>query len=386
MRILLSVTNLQIGGAQMFVLQLAYALQKKGHKVLLYSHYGDYDKLNFPEVKIISLSRYKFINRFIWFLNGFLSKIFYIKNFREKINNLFFVMICKKFKPDVINSHMSQSDVIISKLIKKKKIKTKFIPTLHGEYEMGLVNDNDLINLLKTTDAIVFTTHKNITRFQNNEIKMYEIGIGLSKELIQYYIKNIVRKNLNIDSNDFVFGMIARGIPEKGWESLIKSFIEINQQHSNTSLLLIGDGNYLNELFKKYSHHKIVLKQLDNNPMEFFSYIPIIDVGVLPTYFSGESYPNILIQYIYFEKPVISTDIGAIKEIVCGDNLNCGIVLPLHDYKINDYELKEAMIKMITDKELYKKFKTNCTIKRDKFEINNIASKYEEVFNYVINS
>jgi hypothetical protein len=57
-----------------------------------------------------------------------------------------------------------------------------------------------------------------------------------------------------------------------------------------------------------------------------------------------------------------------------------------YNSNINDCELKEAMTKMITDKELYKKFKTNCTIKSDKFEINNIASKYEEVFNQVINS
>jgi hypothetical protein len=57
-----------------------------------------------------------------------------------------------------------------------------------------------------------------------------------------------------------------------------------------------------------------------------------------------------------------------------------------YNSNINDCELKEAMTKMITDKELYKKFKTNCTIKSDKFEINNIASKYEEVFIQVINS
>lgn len=379
MKILISLTNLQIGGAQMFAIQLAQALIKKKHHVIIYSHQSDYDVLNVSDIKIFSLKKLGILNTILWKINGILSKLHIYSRFYETINFYYFKLVIKFFRPHVISSHMSYSDKIISQISEKILKKYLFIPTLHGEYELGLSETTVIENIKKKSKGIIYTSDKNIALFHDYANPLRKIGIGLSSNFIENYLNKITKNDLNIPENDFVFGMVARAIPEKGWKNLIECFIELNTKYNHITLLLIGTGQYLKDLVQLYQHPKIKLLQFNKNPFDFFSYLPLIDVGVLPTYFAGESFPNILIQYIYFDKPVIASNIGEISNIISWKNEKCGILLELHSNNINNKDLSEAMEKMLQPSE-YNKYKSIASKKKYEFDIKQIADEYESFF------
>lgn len=383
MNILISLTNLQIGGAQMFAIQLAYEFANRNHKVIIYSHQADYDVLNLPDVKILSVAKLPFLNFLVWKINSLFSILKIKINFHENINRLYFNWIIKKFNPDIINSHMSFSDSQICKLLERTHKPIVFIPTLHGEYELGLSNEEDIRKLIYYSTALVYTTDKNLTRFNNYSKTKKKIGVGISSTLVNKYLINISRKEIGISDNDFVFGMIARGVPEKGWKNLVECFVKINEKYPSTTLLLIGDGEYLSTILAQYKHPKIHRIQLSHNPMNFLSYIPLIDAGVLPSYFKGESYPNIVIQYIYFEKPVIATNIGEISKMMKWNDAYCGILIDLHNQMLNNAVLYDAMTN-IMNRPNYEKFREICRIKKKYFDIKYIADEYEKFFNSLI--
>ena len=62
-----------------------------------------------------------------------------------------------------------------------------------------------------------------------------------------------IRSPKIIKENDFTFGMVARGIKEKGWKECILAFLKLVEKKNNleTNLILVGGGNYLEELKTK---------------------------------------------------------------------------------------------------------------------------------------
>ncbi len=87
MRVLFVLTNLQIGGAQIFVLRLARQLKKQfGINVYIYDAQPDYREiLDNGDIKIYSFSENSLMRKFIWKINGLLSKLGF-KNFQYLYN------------------------------------------------------------------------------------------------------------------------------------------------------------------------------------------------------------------------------------------------------------------------------------------------------------
>ncbi|MBR6251076.1 MAG: glycosyltransferase family 4 protein [Bacteroidales bacterium] len=70
------------------------------------------------------------------------------------------------------------------------------------------------------------------------------------------------------------------------------------------------------------------------------------DVFVLPTYYSNECFPLVLLEAMQFALPCITTDEGGIRDIVIDGET--GLICPKHDATA----LADALQKLITDKDL----------------------------------
>jgi glycosyltransferase involved in cell wall biosynthesis len=204
--------------------------------------------------------------------------------------------------------------------------------------------------------------------------KLKVLGNGSSNGIdLDYYTKNqfsekdIVSKrtDLNIPLKDFVFVFVGRIVTDKGINELVAAFEQIQRIYSNTSLLLVGpfedDLDPVSEKTSKQitTNPKIITTGYQDDVREFYA---LSDALVFPSY--REGFPNVVLQAGAMELPAIVSDINGCNEIIF-DSEN-GIIIPVKD----ENKLFGAMEKIMTNKKLYEKIKSNTR--------SMIASRYDQ--------
>ena len=150
--------------------------------------------------------------------------------------------------------------------------------------------------------------------------------------------------------NFIVFGFVGVIIQNRGLQHFIKLLPELNQ--TNIKVVIIGKGKLINT-FKNFLKTHNCNEMVDWYDWVDFSkiatYINNFDVGITRLERNAQNdytTANKLFQYMYLEKPVLTSDSLPMKRIV--ETLNTGIVFPSNDSKA----LKRAVIKLTEDAQL----------------------------------
>ena len=167
-----------------------------------------------------------------------------------------------------------------------------------------------------------------------------------------------LREKLNIQPDDFVFVFVGRIVSDKGINELIKAFSELQAVENNElmgiKLLLVGglenDLDPLNpETLAEINQNKDIISvgfQQDVRP--FFALSAAL---AFPS--SREGFPNVVMQAEAMGLPSIVSDINGCNEIIVeGEN---GLIIPPKNVE----KLKEKMLTLAGDKNLYIKLKEN---------------------------
>src|SRR5690606_2002964 len=138
---------------------------------------------------------------------------------------------------------------------------------------------------------------------------------------------------LNISANDFVVCLVARAIPEKGWDEAIRAVGWANERSSRKiHLLLIGEGPEYDRLRPECACQDVQFLGFQPNIRDYFA---ASDVGFLPSRFKGESAPLVLIDCLRSGKPVIASNVGEIRQmLVAGDGI-AGELFDLDNWEID---------------------------------------------------
>ena len=138
-----------------------------------------------------------------------------------------------------------------------------------------------------------------------------------------------VRHKFGLDKNEFVIGMVSVLRSWKGHNYVIESMKHLVEQTPNIRLLIVGDGPKKDEiqtLIGKYQLEKhVTLAGHQSDPTPFYQ---AMDMVILPSY-AGEATSQTLPQAMLMEKPVVSTDIGGLPEVVIHNKT--GLVVPPQD-------------------------------------------------------
>ena len=208
-----------------------------------------------------------------------------------------------------------------------------------------------------------FILQNNFT--QSNKLKIIANGSSnginttfFSPEQVSETEKAALREKLNIQPDDFVFVFVGRIVSDKGINELIKAFSELqtaeNNELTGIKLLLVGglesDLDPLNpETLAEINQNKDIISagfQQDVRP--FFA---ISDALAFPSY--REGFPNVVMQAGALGLPSIVSDINGCNEIIVeGEN---GLIIPPKNVE----KLKEKMLTLAKDKNLYIKLKEN---------------------------
>ena len=187
-----------------------------------------------------------------------------------------------------------------------------------------------------------------------------------------------VRQELGLPAKGFIFGMVSRGIIEKGWLALLDAFQRLPESiREKCYLVLAGRGPAMSEvdqwLTTRDMADRVRVIHGTHTPQD---YIQLFDVGLLPTWFAGESLPTVVIEYMTLGKPIIASRIAGIPELVEKDGESAGILVESK----NVQELCLAMVEMYQARELRDRFARVARERSSLFTVHRMVQNYVDLY------
>ena len=284
----------------------------------------------------------------------------------------------------LIHSHVVHCDAVFFR-DQAELPPVPYVVTLHGSYDsVGAEGHGMLYEILKGVTHWVYTADKNLKVFG---------GIPLDPAAVSK-VRNAMprdtdpfpqsRKELGIDEDAIVYTLVARGIQQKGWRAAISAFRRLQSERPdiNAHLVLIGTGERADQVTADIQDDENI------SNLGFQSQIngiyALSDCAIVPTRFSGESFPLCIIQALQEATPVIATDIGEIKTMISDGEINAGILLE-NKRASDEYfsDLFDAMVEM-ADPAARAGWAANAATLSRQFDMEAMVEIYEGIYSTAV--
>lgn len=306
--LLVVLSDLGPGGGQLFGIQLANAWARRGGRVVLFNTamYPDH-----PQV---------------------IAKIDpRVAMFRHGGAGADFADIVRRFDIEMIHSSMWWADRYVDDRIARFP-RIPWVTTLHGCYETIIANPGidvsfprRVARMLDRVDMWVVTAAKNRQVFQVHGKPRSSMVIANGVEPARNLQPVASRSTLGLREDSVVLLLATRAIREKGWFQAVEMTRQLNAAGHRVDLMLVGEGPAADEIAALKPPHVHLYGHVSNLP----DYIAAADIGLLPSYFIGESMPLVLLDMMAQGKPVIASDAGEIPDMLGEGGDAGGIVVPL---------------------------------------------------------
>ncbi len=321
MKILIVVTKSEMGGAQVFTLNLARGLRASGEEVTVAGGPGEYLS---TELKAAGVPFYRFKNlersynplkvfKFIAELKAYAEREKFGAVHLNSTNALFGVWGLAALKP-----------------------RPKIIFTVHG---LSFLDTNHRTNFIlkfayrlffklawKKVDRLVFVSRLNyMNAIERGLTKTGEVIYNGLDQGPDYFLaadsaRAFLSEKSGADlSQSYIYGSVGRLAYPKNYEFLINSHIEIKKLQPEAKLILIGEGSErakYETLIKSYRLEKEVY--LLGEIKEASRYLKAFDLFVLPSIFEGMSLS--LMEAVAAEILVLASRVGGNEEIIGAEN------------------------------------------------------------------
>ncbi|MFV0207703.1 glycosyltransferase [Empedobacter falsenii] len=169
-----------------------------------------------------------------------------------------------------------------------------------------------------------------------------------------------------------VFSSMGRLHHRKGYHTLMKVHKRLLEDGFHHKIAVIGGGNEMENLKNQQKElaveNSFLLLDSQTNP---YPYIKASDYFMLPT--QSESYPLVIGEVMCMRKPIISTNVGGIAEMI-EDGVD-GVLI-----QYDEDEMYQAMKSFLTNPELVNKIIQGTSTASTKFDENEIYRQVTEVF------
>ncbi|MEG0826104.1 MAG: glycosyltransferase family 4 protein [Bacilli bacterium] len=276
----------------------------------------------------------------------------------------------KEWNLDIIHSHTEFGVGTFARII-AKQLNIPLVHTYHTMYEdyihyitkgYFLAPGKKIVEYLtkfycdKTATELIVPTKKAYDLFKekykfDRNVNIVPTGIELErfyKENNELVETNKIKKELNIEANDFVIISVGRLAAEKSFELLIEGHTEIVKKNKHAKLLIIGDGPDS----EKYKELASKLKIREN--VIFTGKVPWEEIHkyyqlatVFATASRTETQGLTVIEAMAASIAVICADDESFKEVVI-DNLNGKLFSDQKDYV-------KVVLELMNDKEKIQK-------------------------------
>jgi glycosyltransferase involved in cell wall biosynthesis len=146
------------------------------------------------------------------------------------------------------------------------------------------------------------------------------------------------KRHLSLDSTRFLIGGAGRLSPEKGFDLLIRAVHELRRAGTDASLVIIGEGDQraaLQALIVQLGQQEYI--RLLGYRSDMRDWLQAMDVFALSSL--REGLPNVLLEAMALETPVVATRIAGIPRLV--QNGENGVLVDAADIEGLAYALKQ---------------------------------------------
>lgn len=379
-RVLHIITRLDKGGSADNTLLSVLGLNKEVFKVDLLS-----GKTNFPSPKLIQLKEQNLIQS-----KEIGQLVRAIHPFKDIIALSQLYQYIKKGRYDIVHTHSSKAG-LLGRLAARMAGVKHIIHTPHGHIFYGYYGRclSFMFIILERwaarfTEKIITLTNAGKEEHVQYKIapahKFITIHSGLELGSLQPSdTKNDVAKEFNIDKSDKLIGTVARLVPIKGHEFLLKAAPLVLQHYPNTTFLLIGDGplrKKLENLAQQLNFFdKIVFSGMREDIPRLLN---AIDIFVLPSL--NEGMGRVLIEAMVLAKPIVATRVGGVPDVV--EDGSSGLLVPPADPDA----LADAICTIMKNPALASKLASHAAIRSQKFSHTEMIRQLENLYKSVMSS
>ncbi len=284
---------------------------------------------------------------------------------------------------DVIHSSIWWADAAVDNYRDTLSPDIPWIISMHGCHET-FIKDPEIDatfhervdRMLKRVNAWVYTADKNLAIFDTcpRPDTLLRIPNGMRAEPIGQHLD---RTALGLREDAVVLCLASRAIPSKGWGEAIALTQTLNARGHKVDLMLIGEGPSADAARAQAPEHVHLMGQVAN----LQDYFAVADIGLLPSYFVGESLPLVLIEMLAKGLPLIATDIGEIAGILGHGETAAGTLIPLKGEGLDVDALVQAAEHML-DPQVRATFGQNASARfDDQYRLDVMVDKYAEAYN-----
>jgi len=286
--------------------------------------------------------------------------------------------IVDDIKPDVINVHFSAAMFTLA--LAKKDNWPACVAMIHGlafpilkgwrklaigSAEKWAARKMDAVILLNEIDK------KALSRSLEPDKIFVLQSFGLGCNLDRFDMENmsqdrniLFHRRLGVKKDDFVFIFVGRQVHFKGFDKLIRAFLQLYGIHKNMKLILVGakdnihsTGLTANEEDRMKKCPGIINVGWKENVND---YLQVAQVNVFPS--EREGMPVNLMESLAMGIPVITTDSRGCNEVV--DHKRNGLILKKNTVE----ELVSAMLRLYEDPQLLKALSETALNGRARFD------------------
>lgn len=353
-------SSFAVGGAENMVAQLLVGIKEKADVVAILSN----QKCDNHIQEIVDSSNVK---SYYPNVDEKKSIIKYIKILRHVHKTL------KKEKPDIIHSHLGAMIFAVPYVLTHK---VRYIHTVHNvpNQDSGWFI-RTIIRLLVKLKKIEFSSISQV--IQDQIVEEYKTTPDKARVIVnpvdcqKYECK---RNNTYNNQNNQKIQLISIGrlSKQKNHKNLLKAFSIVHKENPNITLLVVGDGNLRQDLEK----YKDELKLTDNVVFtgareDIPKLLADSDIFVMSSDYEG--LPLTMLEAMASGLPIISTDVGGIKDIV--DEKNSILV------RAGDSErLAEAITDLVKNHEKRNNMGVYSKEYALRYDVNIFISKYLELY------
>jgi len=305
--------------------------------------------------------------------------------------------IIKEFKPDIVHTHAAKAGALGRKAAFDCKVPVvlhtfhghvfhsyfgKFKSEVYRRIEKRLASRSS--GIIAISDQQKIELSEKFAIADKNKIEVIPLGFDLNQFQDNLEIKRKkTRDNYNLSNDQIAVAIIGRLAPIKNHKLFLDTIDIVNRQTSKkTVFFIVGDGETRKEIEQQIEQIKIN-QSIDIRLTSWIRDIQTFNAGmdIICLTSNNEGTPVSLIEAQACNIPVISTDVGGVKDIVF--NNETGFIVP----KNNVEKFAEKLLLLIEDKKKREKMSQNgWSFVKDNFHYQRLVKDMELYYKKLLNS